>query len=1230
MRAESKIRNEKGFAIILTIGFLALSSMMAALFVTSSITNKKTAENYSAQTASRLSAHAGIQRAIAALSLYSGDLSNDLITGHVYSKNQESISNDAKREFLSGDSGLLKTVIDNMSYYSLAENYNVSDYPTWQYFPFDHGTDTPIIGRFAYVVLSNFGKLDPSACIDSGENANSNSMDAISEDAPASEATMIDPSGNVVIGRPGRNVSELFLESLPDSWFTEEYAQKISSKDASPEGHLKLDAGTWTARWSDIYKLLDKLNVADDHKDSFRQFFSFDNSPEAEAFWIDDDGNNVKDNNEIYHRFNLTRADWNSLTIASILSPPNPYSSSQGGGIPWLNNWADAGDYPDSVTAKNQIAANLIDYNDSNTTATTDNPNNPTYVGLEKCPYINELLFEIEGEVLSPGGYTLFSASSMSIVASNVTLSNGHTNGILQIWGTITASDTFSYVGTAQVGGGASVTTEQADSQTTPSLPQALSAYQSAAAYYDNVNIKLKEAAGNQIEVVKASNGNNEAYVNNGSIIYVYGNSKSIEIDEDNFSRTVTLICEDEDIIISGDNITITPAVQNTMMYAGDTVNVTGNYFTGSGIIKSVGSMTISGTNATVSNASVWSNGSLAVYSTNGAITGEGEGSGYICNVYIKDIQLELVDMYNTPSMNCTAEVTASGSYNWLLDGTDSDVNFVKTFTLGIISGSDTYSYNATYDLADSDISPADTKSGGADLATSIEDFQITDLKVKLIDSSNNLLDYAFIEPSTTYIDVSGGITMSGDLNINPGSMSSSHPFIMQTVGNGELNRDDIASWNVTNTYNGTATEIKIKPKSPGQGGTSITIDGSEVNLETNTYYTLSGNMTVNVYNTHSNAGKSYGQATGKWWIDISGSNIAMDPGFGGSTVGGDGSPPTVSSDGTTNSLFIDYEIADPRQNLNFTDWGGITRFDTVDTGTIGSTNTKFMANPGGNADLEPYATEPWNISTAYIRNESMLSPWELGFLHRGMAWQTLNLKKYNSDSNIGEGGGGVYSDGDANVLNQIKMTSDTETYGKININTNLEEVLTVLFQKIRVGSDVGSSDGPGSITGANEVGAAAAGAFAADVLSNNSTSGGSVFYSRGEMLRSANGLINTLCYDNAVDLDRDTDATQEEIIGKFINLTQASGASNVFHIIVVVQTIKDTGSTVGNGITISKDTNHDGDISDENETVLNCKIGTYDPYADKILATQKAFVTVVRDPIDYTLRIKRFEYLDE
>ena len=1364
MKKEHINENERGIAIIFTLGLLALFTMTALLYTVTSTTNRKTAQNYNAQTRSRISAQTGLQRAVAHLN-YAIENNNAnretvldyLNSGALYSElNNDSIDEVTKTENLTGSNSLLNTVIDDkLTFYNVQGQANS---PTWQYFPANHSTNIPITSRIAYIILPEFGKLDPAACIDIGANA-------VSEDNETN-------SSNGVVGRPGRNINELFLETLFENCFPNEYitGRKLSSiyaENINSQNALKLHNGNSANDWIDIYDFIDKVNIYDDDCDSFKQLFCLESTPTPEAFWIDD-GDNIQENGELYHRFNLTMTtsnttNWDNITVNDLLVSANAYSSSQGGGINWLSNWKDEGTFNDAATRAKQIAANIIDYNDTNPTVTTDNANNPTYVGLEKCPYINELNLEFTGNVssqtVSEDGFSIFAGGALAIVGSPGTLylSNGHANGALEIGGlyggSVEASGTFSSPATAFTYS-ATVTTEILGTQSTPSMPQSMSWYESqASSNSTSFSVDLTISNDNNaskiyIEGSGIGTGNganaNRKTVFDDCVIYTTGN---ITIDDD-LNRTVTLVAEGNVTIDPNLEVSITPAEEDTLIYAGGRVDIDYCDFEASGIIKADAEIEILNSTLSLTNAYLWSEGSSAIKMCNGTISGGG-GSGnnleYICNVYLKKAQLEVVDMYSAPpqssttdplddsiSVNCLAEITIEGLYNWIIDGTDSEVNFSQTFNLGVDAGTDTYSYNLNSDLINLDISPLTTTTSNADISTSIEDFQITNLKVKLTDANSNLLDFSYIEPSTVYIssenedeDNSSGVTVDGDLNINPGSSNSNHPFTMQTPG-GEIDIDDLRAWSVSDTYSGTATEIKIKAKRKGQGGTSLTINGETVYLHSGTYYTFTGTMTVSLYNSHSN-----GKAQGNWWIDISGSNISIDPGFTGATVSEteeDGGPPTLSSDGSLKSLYFNYQVADPRQNLNPEDWGGsnfatetttsetsseedeettsypewvqptgahdcynigdqvlyngtvyeslingnswspdaypagwqeievaeeeeetedtVTASETVyiSCDTLGAQNTGWIPVGDGVDSDKELNVNPWEISTAYISDSPMQSPWELGFIHRGAAFQTLNLKKYNSNYDIGTGGGEDYSSGDANILDQIKMTSEIETLGKININTKLEKVLTLLFEKIQVGSDKTNSDGPGTLTGEDydndgnediyEINSTHASALASEVLNNSDINNGSYYLTRAQIVRDTNSLANALSTDGTVqgtsiNFSRNTDARQEEIIGKFINLTDASVISNVFNIIVVVQAIQDVGSNNDRGIAIKKDLNHDGDTNDANETISGCKIGTYDANADNITATQKILVTVIKDPASNKFRIKRFEYID-
>ena len=160
---------KKGVVVLFALLITALLSILALAFTITSITNKETAKSYRDLTAARMFAQAGLRRVISGMKLYGTYENKDF--ADIYSNNQEAISDTLKREDLGGSDGLLKTVVDAVTYYTLGTNYDVDDNPTWLYIPFDHGVDTPIIGRIAYVVVSSNGKIDPSACIDSGYNA---------------------------------------------------------------------------------------------------------------------------------------------------------------------------------------------------------------------------------------------------------------------------------------------------------------------------------------------------------------------------------------------------------------------------------------------------------------------------------------------------------------------------------------------------------------------------------------------------------------------------------------------------------------------------------------------------------------------------------------------------------------------------------------------------------------------------------------------------------------------------------------------------------------------------------------------------------------------------------------------------------------------------------------------------------------------------------------------------
>ncbi|MFA6292941.1 MAG: hypothetical protein WC637_14220 [Victivallales bacterium] len=220
--------------------------------------------------------------------------------------------------------------------------------------------------------------------------------------------------------RPGVDVDEINLQSV-SSTVTVDIANKMNSS-----GPVAVGGGLYNGNWVSLTNLFTTVGISDQSTiDAFNKWFNnVDAKKDNEVYWGDVNNNNNIENTEWYHRFNLARTDWDTMTIGgaapNLFAAPVAYSDPppsihNGGGLRWLANFgknasgADdqnlRGTFPydaanpltTGVAARrNQIAANLIDYCDTNSTATTDSSTNPTYTGNEHTPYINEIGVKIE------------------------------------------------------------------------------------------------------------------------------------------------------------------------------------------------------------------------------------------------------------------------------------------------------------------------------------------------------------------------------------------------------------------------------------------------------------------------------------------------------------------------------------------------------------------------------------------------------------------------------------------------------------------------------------------------------------------------------------------------------------------------------------------------------------------------------------------------------------------
>ncbi len=401
----------------------------------------------------------------------------------------------------------------------------------------------------------------------------------------------------------------------------------------------------------------------------------------------------------------------------------------------------------------------------------------------------------------------------------------------------------------------------------------------------------------------------------------------------------------------------------------------------------------------------------------------------------------------------------------------------------------------------------------------------------------------------------------------------------------------------------------------------------------------------------------------------------------------------------------------DPRQNLNNGDWLGLGQWaffediftydvesdDIVSLLCLGGINTTVDLEAANNfvpfpttkpndrdeetADEPAYKSDNDRISTAVIRNAPMMSPWEIGFIHRGIRWQTINIKNAgftnftDNEENWGNTGS-TYQQGDGAILEQIKMSDRIRSYGKININrlrsgdthfkdnetqnlavaqslfTGLvynENPLKFIIDSTRNAGglfpDSASAGGTDidlevSLGGGDDYGIACASNFALDA-------------DRGEYSRRIAFLdydVGDLCLENAfsstVSNSQTTDAAQEEIIGKTINLLSAHRSSpNIVYVVIVAQSIRDRAGeqvqlTTETDATVFTDPYGGAVAIDDGVVTMACKYGRFDYFAhdtmdpgkniyfDEITGEVKMFVQLHHDTTTGQLTILKIDYL--
>ena len=260
--------------------------------------------------------------------------------------------------------------------------------------------------------------------------------------------------------------------------------------------------------------------------------------------------------------------------------------------------------------------------------------------------------------------------------------------------------------------------------------------------------------------------------------------------------------------------------------------------------------------------------------------------------------------------------------------------------------------------------------------------------------------------------------------------------------------------------------------------------------------------------------------------------------------------------------------------------------YHTLTAKINGSNKTFFVDKEEDHSNIKAVEGYGAVVSTSYIRGQitfkddetdlkttEVQSPWEIGFIHRGAPYQTLNIKRFNKNSaEIGK-----YEDGDANIFDYIKVVQkekDSEGKEYIPTENKVQSRGLVNLQKI-------SHQNENSVNGGN---LPAAYAFFSNINlgwkmdKNNNKFAPKPGIEWDDMLAQAKNIVKEIVKvvdkpdfelkSRAAILDPvlklqsvlavgDDDAAKEELIGRFIMLTTADSSSvNLFSDFLVVTAI--------------------------------------------------------------------------
>ena len=339
-------KKQRGVAVIFTLGILGLLTVIALGFASTALLNNSLSKNVMNDAYAR-----GLAKNLALTQVMyvinhgiSPDDFFDYRNVYTWGTDANSANN---KDFLwkldYSDAG-----VQLFKYEPDKSANNPANNVRWQYVTDTTSPTAKIIGRYAYIVVPDKGRIDPSVNLGKDDDIDSTSIKKQENRIPL-------------------GVSAGSLADAYDKF-----------------------------RWMTYREIIKKASISE----AFYAF-EFDGiSPSLtmkspEAFWKD---------GKLYSRFNMNRSDWDTITPENLCGVGKTLAEfpAEQEFIPWLK---DMYDYTGSDLKKQalQIAANIIQYNLPGTAETiADGPadwlsstseSHPTYAGIGRHPMLNEIGF---------------------------------------------------------------------------------------------------------------------------------------------------------------------------------------------------------------------------------------------------------------------------------------------------------------------------------------------------------------------------------------------------------------------------------------------------------------------------------------------------------------------------------------------------------------------------------------------------------------------------------------------------------------------------------------------------------------------------------------------------------------------------------------------------------------------------------------------------------------------